>query len=115
MSGGFPRIGLDLLNEGRSAVLSSRDIMALSGYSGGAFDDMEGEILFPPGCRFVVKRIEDTRHLVADPNEAQLRAQIQTAQLAGNVALAQQLQHQLDTNRVRNQSLDAIWVYLDEV
>lgn len=94
---------------------SGKDISALSGYTAADFENMEGEILFPPGTRFVVKRIEDWRHLTADPAEQQLQQDLFWAIHTGNVPEQQRIQAQLDQNRVRNQSLNMIWVYLDEV
>jgi hypothetical protein len=94
---------------------SGKDISALSGYTAADFENMEGEILFPPGTRFVVKRIEDWRHLTADPAEWDLQQDLLRAINTGNVPEQQRIQAQLDQNRVRNQSLNMIWVYLDEV
>lgn len=90
-----------------------KDIMALSEYSRKGFEQMEGEVLFPPGCRFVVKRVDDWTG-VQNPF-AVIDDQIKQAALANNVPLKQQLQQQRAEMRVRQHMLNRVWVHLDEV
>ena len=104
---------------------SGKDIMAMSDYSSKTLEKMEGEILFPPGVRFVVKRVEDWRNLKNPLADTDRDLKKKTEEIAAKKALGQDVaaleveKKALQKKRAQipgdKQLLNKVWVYLDEV